>query len=240
VTARFEVAGLCAGYDGRTVLHDLDLTVGAGEIVALLGANGAGKSTALGAMTGLVRASAGSVSLDGETVPLRSPHRITRLGIAHVPESRSLFPSLTVADHLRLADSRRARRRSSAGVDASAEVLRWFPALEPLLRTRVGVLSGGEQQMVAIGRALMTRPRVLLIDEMSLGLAPLVVSSILDAVVQLAAGTGCGVLLVEQHVPLALDAAARAVVLSRGRVTFSGAAADLAADHDALVAAYLG
>jgi ABC-type branched-subunit amino acid transport system ATPase component len=234
-----EVTGLCAGYDGRTVLHDLDLTVAAGEVVCLLGANGAGKSTALGAMTGLVRATSGTVALDGEPLPLSSTHRIARAGVAHVPEDRSLFPSLTVRDHLRLADSRRARRRADE-VDAVARVLDWFPALERLLSRRVGLLSGGEQQMVAIGRAIMSRPRVLLIDEMSLGLAPLVVASLLDVIGRLAADTGCGVLLVEQHVALALGVASRATVLSRGRVTFEGLADELAASHDTLVASYLG
>lgn len=235
----FEVRGLCAGYDGRRVLHDLDLTVGAGEIVCLLGANGAGKSTALGAMTGLVRADGGTVTVAGEPLPLSSTHRIARAGVAHVPEDRSLFPSLTVRDHLRLADSRRSRRRAAED-DAVARVLEWFPALERLLGTRVGLLSGGEQQMVAIGRAVMGRPRVLLIDEMSLGLAPLVVGSLLDVIGRLAVDTGCGVVLVEQHVALALDVATRATVLSRGRVTFEGPAAELAASHDTLVASYLG
>ena len=203
-----EVTGLCAGYDGRTVLHDLDLTVAAGEVVCLLGANGAGKSTALGAMTGLVRATSGTVALDGEPLPLSSTHRIARAGVAHVPEDRSLFPSLTVRDHLRLADSRRARRRADE-VDAVARVLDWFPALwhllgnlrdalERLLSRRVGLLSGGEQQMVAIGRAIMSRPRVLLIDEMSLGLAPLVVASLLDVIGRLAADTGLSLIHISE------------------------------------------
>ena len=236
---RFEVRGLSAGYDGRTVLHSVDLTVGAGEVVCLLGANGAGKSTALGAMTGLVRAEAGAVLLDGAPLPLRSTHDIARLGVAHVPEDRSLFPSLTVGDHLRLG-VRAGRSRRSAVSEGIADALAWFPALEPLLGTRVGLLSGGEQQMVAIGRALVARPRLLLLDEMSLGLAPLIVTSLLDVVARLAADTGCGVLLVEQHVALALDVAARAYVLHRGRITYDGPAAALAADHDALVATYLG
>jgi branched-chain amino acid transport system ATP-binding protein len=233
------VSGLCAGYDGRTVLHDLDLEIDEGEVVCLLGANGAGKSTALGAMTGLVRATAGEVTVDGRPLPLTSTNRIGRAGIAHVPEDRSLFPSLTVREHLRLADGRAARRRGP-DVDASATALGWFPALEPLLTTRVGLLSGGEQQMVAVARAAVGRPRVLLIDEMSLGLAPLVVRSLLEVIARLAADTGCAVLLVEQHVALALDVASRAYVLRRGRVQYSGPASDLAADHDALVAGYLG
>lgn len=239
-TPRFHVTGLTAGYDGADVLHGLDLVIGAGEVVALLGANGAGKSTALGAMTGLLGARSGTVRLDGERLSLRSPHRVARAGVALVPEDRSLFASLTVADHLRLADSRSSRRRAATEDERRAEVLAWFPALSPLMGTRVGLLSGGEQQMVALARALMGRPRVLLIDEMSLGLAPIVVSSLLGVIEQLAADTGCGVLLVEQHVALALDVATRAYVLSRGRVTYEGPAAELAADHDTLLASYLG
>ena len=206
-----EVTGLCAGYDGRTVLHDLDLTVAAGEVVCLLGANGAGKSTALGAMTGLVRATSGTVALDGEPLPLSSTHRIARAGVAHVPEDRSLFPSLTVRDHLRLADSRRARRRADE-VDAVARVLDWFPALERLLSRRVGLLSGGEQQMVAIGRALMSNPRLLLCDEISLGLAPVVIRDIYAALPAIKA-EGTAIVVVEQPVATAFGSLRNSIFL---------------------------
>jgi len=230
----FEVRGLCAGYAGRTVLHGLDLTVARGEVVCLLGSNGAGKSTALGAMTGLVQATAGTVAVDGVALQLRSTHRIARRGVAHVPEDRSLFPSLSVREHLRLAGPR------AKALEPVDRILEWFPALAVHLDTPVGVLSGGEQQMVALGRALASRPKVLLVDEMSLGLAPIVVASLFDVIGSLAADTGCGVVLVEQHVDLALRVAQRAYVLGRGRVTYAGPADALAADHERLVASYLG
>lgn len=228
---RLEVSGLTAGYGGPAVVRDLDLTVEAGRITCLLGANGAGKSTTLGAITGIVRSTSGTVRLDGVELTTGKAHRVARAGLALVPEDRALFPSLTVAEHLRLAGGRGA---------GAADAIEWFPALAPLMRERVGVLSGGEQQMVAIARALVGRPRVLLVDEMSLGLAPLVVRSLLDTVAELARSTDCAVLLVEQHVSLAIGVADHAYVLSRGRLTFDGPAADLDADRDLLLAAYLG
>jgi branched-chain amino acid transport system ATP-binding protein len=232
---RLEVSGLCAGYDGRAVVVDIDLSVGAGEIVCLLGPNGAGKTTTLTAISRLIPLLGGEVRLDGEPLPSR-PAEATRAGLAHVPEDRCLFPSLTVAEHLRLGD-RRAGRRS---VDDEAQVLEWFPPLEPLWGRAVGLLSGGEQQMVAVARALVARPKVLMIDEMSLGLAPLVVESLLGSLRDIVAATGCGVLLVEQHVRTALEVADRGYVLNRGRVVAAAGAAELAADPDLLTASYLG
>lgn len=230
--AVLEVEGLSAGYDRRAVLHDVALTVGPGEVVALLGANGAGKTTTLLAVSGLVDVLAGSVSFDGERIDRRAPHRRARAGLAHVPEDRSLFPSMSVREHLRLGG-----RRSGARPE---EVYRWFPALEALGDRAVGLLSGGEQQMLAVGRALMTRPRLLMVDELSLGLAPMVVSTLLDSLRRIAADTGCGVLLVEQHVAMALRTADRGVVLERGRVVADAEAGRLAGDPDLLRRSYLG
>jgi len=227
-----EVRGLVAGYAGTAVVHGLDLDVHPGEIVALLGPNGAGKTTTLLAVSGLIRPMAGVVSLGGRSVGGTRPHRLARMGLAHVPEDRSLFPSMTVAEHLKLATVRN-------GPD-DADVYRWFPALARLTHRRTGLLSGGEQQMVAVARALMRRPQVLMIDELSLGLAPLVVESLLETIRQIAEESRCGVLLVEQHVQMALSVADRAVVLSRGTVAAAGTAEEIASETEVLRSSYLG
>ena len=204
-----EVRGLCAGYDGATVIRDLDLEVAQGEVVALLGANGAGKTTTLLALSGLVKPSAGSIRVLGAPVRAGQAHRIARRGLAHVPEDRSLFPGLTVRQNLQV--SRGGDRRV---ID---HVLEYFPELASKLSVRAGNLSGGEQQMLALGRALAGRPRVLLVDEMSLGLAPVIVQRQLPRLRQIAAETGTAVLFVEQHVHVALTVADRGYVVSRGR-----------------------
>ena len=227
-----EVSGLVAGYDGRAVVTGIDLSVAPGEIVCLLGPNGAGKTTSLLAMSGVIPSMGGSVRLDGVETTGQPSYRLARSGLAHVPEDRSLFPSLTVAEHLRLG--------STKGGPTDGDVFGWFPPLTGLVDRKVGLLSGGEQQMVAVARALMGRPKVLMVDELSLGLAPLVVQSLLDTIRVIADDTGCGVLLVEQHVEMALGAADRAYVLSRGSVVMSGQAGELSADPDRLRASYLG
>jgi branched-chain amino acid transport system ATP-binding protein len=226
-----DVDRLVAGYDGQAVVHDISLSVGVGELVALFGPNGAGKSTTLLTISGLVKPMNGEIRFEGEPEQRRA-NKIARAGIAHVPEERSLFPSLTVAEHLRLAN------RSDAV--PNSKLFEWLPALGPLADRRAGLLSGGEQQMLAVARALKSRPKLLMVDEMSLGLAPLVASSLLATIGGVARDTGCGVLLVEQHVPMALTVVDRAYVMSRGRIVDEGSAADLSEDPSRLEASYLG
>ncbi len=237
------VRGLVAGYDGVPAVHGIDLTVHAGEVVALLGANGAGKSTTLLAVAGLVDLQAGEIEVVGTSVArssgrgttsARRTRRLARSGLALVPEDRSLFPTLTARQTLRVA----ARRGRAA--EAVDEAVGWFPPLARVLDRQAQLLSGGEQQMLALARALVRRPRVLMIDEMSLGLAPLVVDAILPVVRAAATEHGTGVLLVEQHVPAALAVADRGYVLRAGRVALTGDSATLRADPALIAASYLG
>ena len=223
--------GICAGYGRVSVLHEVSLEVQPGEIVALIGPNGAGKSTLLRAATGMVPLTTGSVRLGANTLTGLSIEQIARAGVAHVPEGRRLFSGLSVRDNLRLGGW--LSRRES--VD---EVVRLFPRLGERLHQVAGSMSGGEQQMCAIARALMSRPAFLLIDELSLGLAPIVVDEILARLPEIVAG-GTGVLLVEQDAGAALEVAQRAYVLENGRIVLSGPASELA-DDARVQAAYLG
>ena len=231
------VRGLDAGYDGRQVLFEVDIDVREGEIVALLGTNGAGKSTLLKAISGVVEADRGAVVLDGRDVTHAPPDEIAALGIGHMPGGQGVFGSLTVDENLQLAGWTR-RRHADDVVAATAEVLEMFPVLAERRRHAAADLSGGQQQMLALGMALISRPRVLLIDELSLGLAPVIVGQLLQVVRRLAAA-GVAVVLVEQSVNVALTVAERAYFMERGRIQFSGPTAELVARPDLLRSVFL-
>jgi ABC-type branched-subunit amino acid transport system ATPase component len=223
---------LTAGYEEAPVIRGLDLRVAESEVVALLGANGAGKTTTLRAVSGIVHPMEGSIEFSGRDLGGLSISARAKLGIAHVPETRGVFFGLTVAEHLRLGH--RGER-----LDAEA-AYRFFPALAELRDRRCGLLSGGEQQMLAVGRALARRPKLLLLDELSLGLAPLIVERLLPVVREYALETGCGVLLVEQHIQLALTVADRGYVLSHGEIVMHDRAVVLRDNRDLLMASYFG
>jgi branched-chain amino acid transport system ATP-binding protein len=230
-----ELRGVSARYRAREALHEVELTVEEGEVVAVLGANGAGKTTTLRAISGTVRTS-GEILYAGAPLS-RRPEAVARLGIAHVPEGRGTFAQLTVAENLRLGAH---VRRDRAGVRADYQrVLERFPVLGDRSRQQAGSLSGGEQQQLALARALMQRPRLLLLDEPSLGLAPLVVSELFRVVAELNEREGLSVLVVEQNANLALAASSRAYVLEVGRVAVAGTSAELER-HESVRRSYLG
>jgi len=232
-----EVRDLVARYGAVEALHGISLDVGEGEIVSLLGANGAGKSTTLKVISGVIPTAAGTVSFDGRALGGLNPEDVVALGVAHVPEGRRIFPGLTTLDNLRLGAT--ARRASRAEIEGDVdEVLTIFPKLRGLSGKLGWTLSGGEQQMLAIARGLMAKPRLLLLDEPSLGLAPLVVKDVMETIARIARD-GTTVLLVEQNAHLALQIASRAYVLETGRVALSGDAATLLASEE-MRAAYLG
>ncbi len=223
MSAELRVSGLAAGYGEAAVVRDVDLTVVAGEVVALFGPNGAGKSTTLLTIAGELAALDGTITWNAK--PLRGPlHARVRQGLGLVPEERSVLSTLSVRDNLRL------------GRGTTADALELFPELEPLLGRRAGLLSGGEQQMLSLGRALAARPRLLMVDELSLGLAPQVVERLLDAIREAARTTGVAVLLVEQQARRALHVADRWYLMRRGGIVAEGTSASGAAE---LEAAYL-
>jgi len=232
VASALQVEGLSAGYFGSPVIRDISITVAPGEVVALLGPNGAGKTTTLETIAGLNQPMAGTILLHGESIGARPTYLLARHGLALVPEGRGLFFGLTVREHLRLA-------RSKDGV-AQRELLELLPELEKCLDRRAGLLSGGEQQMLAVGRALISRPRLLLVDEMSLGLAPVIVERLLPILRRVATELGTAVLFVEQHIALALEVADRGYVLTHGRIVLEGPAERLRSDPSLIAASYLG
>jgi branched-chain amino acid transport system ATP-binding protein len=231
-TPLLELDDVSARYGQVTALHRVSLTVGEGEIVALLGANGAGKTTTLRAVSGTVRRT-GDIALAGKRLARSGPEQVARAGIAHVPEGRGIFAELTVWENLRMgAYTRRGRTDFKS-------VLTYFPWLEIRRNQQAGTLSGGEQQMLALARAFLQRPRLLMLDEPSLGLAPLVTREVFRVVLDLNQEEGLAVLVVEQNATTALAAAARAYVLETGSIKLSGAADELQA-NDAVRSAYLG
>jgi branched-chain amino acid transport system ATP-binding protein len=225
------VSGLCASYGAIRAVGGLDIEVGEGQLVTILGANGAGKSTTLRAISGLHRPVQGSITLDGSEISALPAHRVVRAGLAHVPEGRMVVAPLTVEENLRL--SRAAGRGNEA--EMLARVYQLFPRLAERRQQVSGLLSGGEQQMLAIGRAMMTAPRVLLLDEPSMGLAPVIVDQVFAAIVALHR-QGQSILLVEQNAEITLDICDHAYVLRRGELVAQGSGAELRADARVLEA----
>jgi branched-chain amino acid transport system ATP-binding protein len=229
------VRGLNAGFDAGPVLFGIDLEVAPAELIALVGANGAGKSTLLGVLSGLVRATSGVITFGGEDVTNARPEGLVQRGVAHVPQGRRLFGTMSVEKNLLLGAY--LRRDREVGDDLG-RVLDHFPALKGKLSREAGTMSGGEQQMVAIGRGLMARPKLLMVDELSLGLAPKIVDELIDVMREINR-QGTAMLLVEQDVLVALDVANRAYVLENGRIALSGPAAEVR-DDPGVRRAYLG
>ena len=230
-----KVQGLDVFYGAVHALKGVDLEVRKGEVVTLIGANGAGKSTLLRTISGLVKPRAGAITFDGRDLIKLPPNRIVAAGISHAPEGRAVFANLTVEDNLVLGAYLRKDAAVASDMDRMFGI---FPRLKERRKQASGTLSGGEQQMLAIARALMSRPKLLLLDEPSMGLAPIVVQRIFEVVREIAAG-GVTVLLVEQNARLALGIAARAYVMESGAITLSGPAREIANDPK-VVAAYLG
>ena len=234
--ALLEVDDLVARYGRITALQNVSLTVDEGEVVTLIGANGAGKTTTLRAISGLVRAAGGTIRFDGRDITRLAPNEIVRAGIGHSPEGRRVFPRMTVRENLDLgAYTRRAKAEIAQDLD---RIFTIFPRLKERYEQKAGTMSGGEQQMLAIARALMSRPRLLMLDEPSLGLSPKLVQTIFEVIRDISA-RGTTILLIEQNARQALAVASRGYVLEVGRIAHSGLASELSAS-EAVRAAYLG
>ena len=227
-----EVKNLTAGYFGIPAVRDISLHVGAGEVVALLGPNGAGKTTTLSTIAGLLKPIGGDIEFAGGSIAGRAPERLARQGLTLIPEDRALFFDLTARENLKLA------KRGEAIEER--EIIAMLPELEKCLGRRAGVLSGGEQQMLTLARGLMGRPRLLMVDEMSLGLAPVIVERLMPVLRRIADEFGTAVLFVEQHVQQALELAERAYVMVNGEIVMQGTAQELRSRRDLLEASYLG
>jgi len=230
-----EVKDLAAAYSGIEALRGVSLHIETGEMVALIGANGAGKSTLLNCLSGTVRPKRGSIRFEGGEIAGVKPHRIARQGLLHVPEGRQILVELTIEENLLLGELARGSRKSDYGL---SDVYQLFPILEERRLLKGGTLSGGQQQMLAIGRALMGGPRLLLLDEPSLGLSPLITDQVFSALQKLNAA-GLTILLVEQNAHRALQATSRAYLLEHGEMAFEGRSADLINDEK-VIAHYLG
>jgi branched-chain amino acid transport system ATP-binding protein len=230
-----DIRGVCAGYDGTEVLRNIDMAIAPGEIIALLGSNGAGKSTLNRTISGLLRPRAGSIAFEGRSIDRAKPSEIVELGLIHVPEGRKIFPNMTVLENLDLGSYRRASTRRTQNRE---RVFSTFPRLAERRHQNAGTLSGGEQQMLAIGRGLMAEPRLLILDEPSLGLSPRLVEDLFALISRIHAD-GLAILLVEQNVMQSLMLAARAYILEQGEIVLSGIASDLRDSPD-LKRAYLG
>lgn len=235
MTEILKVSQLRAGYGAVEVLRGVDLSVNAGETVALLGSNGAGKTTLNGVLSGLVKARSGQVTFEGQDITGWHARKVVQAGLIHVPEGRKVFPNLSVLENLSLGAFTRGRERRDANLE---KIFGIFPRLREREKQLAGTLSGGEQQMLAIGRGLMAEPQLLILDEPSLGLSPLLVEEMFALIGQLKA-KGLAVLLVEQNVGQSLEIADRAYVMENGAIRFSGLPADLMAS-DTLRQAYLG
>ncbi len=230
--------GLTVRYGEIEAVHGISLSVEAGEVVTLLGGNGAGKSTTLRAISGLTRAAAGEIVFDGRSIVALGPEAIVRLGIAHVPEGRRIFPGLSARENIMLGASNRGRIAKAQLVKESDEMFDLFPDIRPFADALGWTLSGGQQQMVAVARGLMAKPRLLLLDEPSLGLAPVIVQKVFSIIAEIRR-RGTTVLLVEQNARMALSVADRGYVLETGRLAVTGKPAELWS-NDAVRAAYLG
>ncbi|MEA2646984.1 MAG: branched-chain amino acid transport system ATP-binding protein [Chloroflexota bacterium] len=232
-----DVKGIDVAYGPIQALRGVSLQVGAGEMVALLGPNGAGKTTTLRTLSGLMSPRAGSISFEGKSIAGMPVHKVVETGVAHVPEGRELFPTLTVVENLKLGHWVRRKNRAEFA-ERLEQVMVYFPKLRQRASQHAGTLSGGEQQMLVVARGLMSAPRLLLVDELSLGLAPIIVNQLFE-ILQEVNRAGTSILLVEQFVHLALLHTDRAYVLAKGEVRVEGRSSDLAADP-ALLASYLG